>query len=237
MPITAQILYVHPDLQPLSTPMLVVCRHINASPPSVEILSAHPLKDSSPIRDNLRYSCLTMQVANAPPGTQAATMDVEGAYRTIPVKPDHKRHIVLRFRDEYFIDHNVPFGTGSAHGLQGEVGDATVDIFYSLHIHPVIKWVDDFNIFRYPLLTGTFTSVEFPTLKYEYDLSLIKFLTAPLGIPWHREKGQDFSSTFPYLGFLWDLTRKTIAIPEKKRIKHHSHLADFIVKCQNHKVL
>jgi hypothetical protein len=178
-----------------------------------------------------------IQVANAPPGTQAATMDVEGAYRTIPIKPDHKRYIVLRFHDEYYIDHDTPFGAGSAHGLQGEVGDATVDIFYSLRIHPVIKWVDDFNVFRFPSTTGSYISEEFPDLRYEYDLSLIKFLTEPLRIPWHRDKGQDFGSQFPYLGFHWDLVRKTVAIPEKKRIKHHSRLTHFITKCQNHQVL
>jgi len=164
-------------------------------------------------------------------------MDVEGAYRTIPVKPDHKRYIIVRFHDEYYMDHDVPFGAGSAHGLQGEVGDATVDIFYSLRIHPVIKWVDDFNIFRFPSLAGPYTSTEFPSLRYEYDLPLIKFLTAPLGIPWHREKGQDFSSQFPYLGFQWDLTHKTVSIPEKKRIKHHFRLINFIAKCQLHQVL
>jgi len=177
------------------------------------------------------------QVASAPHGTQAAVMDVEGAYRTIPVKPDHKRFIIVRFKNKYYIDHNVPFGAGSAHGLQGEVADATVDIFYSLYIHPVIKWVDDFNIFRFPSTSRTYSSSEFPSLRYDYDLNYVKFVIAPLRIPWHREKGQDFHSIFPYLGFMWNLSDKTVTIPEKKCSKHYSRLLTFLSKCRDHKVL
>src|SRR3984957_13527993 len=180
---------------------------------------------------------LPYQVASAPHGAQAAVMDVEGAYRTIPVKPDHKRFIVVRFKDEYYMDHNVPFGAGSAHGLQGEVADATVDILYSLYIHPVIKWVDDFNIFCFPSPLGSFSSQEFPDLRYDYDLDHVKFIISPLRIPWHREKGQDFHSTFPYLGFTWNLTDKTVTIPEKNGQKHHARLIEFLSKCSNHKVL
>jgi hypothetical protein len=178
-----------------------------------------------------------MQVSSAPYGTQAATMDVEGAYRTIPIKPDHKRFAIVRFGDEYYIDHNVPFGAASAHGLQGEVADATVDIYYSLGIQPVIKWVDDFDIFRYPSLVGSFSSPEFPLLRYDYDLHYIKNIIAPLNIPWHREKGQDFHSQFPYLGFWWDLTNKTVAVPEKKLQKYIYRLTEFISKCEEHSVL
>jgi hypothetical protein len=162
-------------------------------------------------------------------------MDVEGAYRTIPVKPDHKRFVIARFRNDYYIDHNVPFGICSAHGLQGEVADATVDILYSLGIHPIIKWVDDFNLFRFPSDSGTFSASEFPNLRYNYDLPHIKNLIAPLNIPWHYKKGQDFNSLFPYLE--WDLKIRTVAIPESKRIKHLSRLTSFFTKCNTHEVV
>ena len=39
-----------------------------------------------------------------------------------------------------------------------------------------------------------------------------------LGIPWHliSKKGQDFSLTFKYLGFQWDLTLWTVSLSDKK---------------------
>jgi hypothetical protein len=164
-------------------------------------------------------------------------LDIEGAYRTIPIKPIHKKYLVLHFYDEYLIDHNAPFGAGSSHGLQGEVGDTIIDILYALRIHPAIKWVDDYSIFRFPSPCGTYLSDQFPSLRYDYDLSLVKLLIEPLGIPWHREKGQDFDSVFPYMGFQWDLSNKTVSIPEKKRVKHLSRLSAFSTKCQEHCVV
>jgi hypothetical protein len=125
------------------------------------------------------------QVSSAPPGAQAATLDVEGAYCTIPVKPNHKRYIVVHFEGLFYLDHNVPFGLTSASGLQGEVADATIDIW---EYHEVSPAVND----------GAYYT-------YGYGLTSIKLLIAPLGIPWHKDKGQEFANTFSYLGFHWDL--------------------------------
>jgi hypothetical protein len=45
-----------------------------------------------------------------------------------------------------------------------------------------------------------------------------------LGWPWSPTKCLPFSSTFPYLGFDWDLAAKTVSIPEKKCLKFLSKL-------------
>lgn len=42
------------------------------------------------------------QVSTAPPGTQAASLDIEGAYRTIPILPDHKHYLVVCYHDQFF---------------------------------------------------------------------------------------------------------------------------------------
>jgi len=86
------------------------------------------------------------QVAVAPPGTQAASLDIESAYRTILILPDHKHYLVVRFHDLFYIDHNLPFGASSAASIQGEVANATVDIWNHANISPTWKWVDDFLV-------------------------------------------------------------------------------------------
>jgi hypothetical protein len=151
-------------------------------------------------------------------------LDVEGAYRTIPVLPDHKRFLVVQFGDQFFIDHNIPFGLASASGLQGEVADATLDIWYSLGIKFIKKWVDDFVLFRFPH-HSPFISHKY---TYPYDLVLAKRLISPLGIPWHASKGQDFTFNFSYVGLFWDIIHKSVSLTPEKCEKHLAKVTSFI---------
>ena len=61
---------------------------------------------------------------------------MEGAYRTIPVKPDHKRYLIIHFDGGFYINHNVLFSLTSASGLQSEVANATIDIWEYHEISP-----------------------------------------------------------------------------------------------------
>lgn len=69
------------------------------------------------------------QVATAPPGAQAATLDVDSAVRSVPILPAHKPFLTIQVDDdEFYIDHACPFGIASGPGLQGQPMDALVDI-------------------------------------------------------------------------------------------------------------
>lgn len=162
-------------------------------------------------------------------GAQAATLDIEGAYRTVPIQPNHKAYVIVEFEGLFYMDHNVPFGLASAAGLQGEVADATVDIWRHLGVGPVKKWVDDFDVFRFPVEHGPFVGTSDGIIyHYSYDLTSIKQLIAPLQIPWHKDKGQEFGDSFVYVGFLWDLPSRTVRLPERKRLKLISKLTRFV---------
>lgn len=171
------------------------------------------------------YSLL--QVSSAPPGTQAATLDVEAAYRTIPVWPPHKKFLVVGFDDLFWIDHTFPFGLTTAGGVQGHVADATVDILAKLDVSPIKKWVDDHSIFRYPCGGGK-TLPDGSVTPYEYLFGLIHIYdkSRPLGVPWHPVKWTDFAFAFTYLGFLWNLTDRSVTLPESKRLKYLAKVSD-----------
>jgi hypothetical protein len=160
------------------------------------------------------------QVASAPPGTQAATLDVEATYRTIPVWPQHKRFLVVEVDRKLFIDHVFPFGLAMAGGVQGHVADATVDILHSLDLGPIKKWVDDHTFFRFAISMSPF--------MYKHGLTDIYVLSKPLGVPWHPKKCRDFAFIFIYLGFLWDLVQKSVALPDEKRVKYLNKLTSVL---------
>ncbi|TFY75594.1 hypothetical protein EWM64_g8418 [Hericium alpestre] len=67
---------------------------------------------------------------------------------------------------------------------------------------PILKWVDDFLLIRLP--DQLFTEADFTALM------------GTLGVPWSAEKMRPFATCQRYIGFDWDLARKTVALPLDK---------------------
>lgn len=189
--------------------------------------SSHALVYQSPYKFTSSYN--TSQIRHAPPGAQFATLDIEAAYRGIPCAPEHKRYLVVYHEGKLYIDHNIPFGLASAAGLQGEVADATVQIWRALDVKPSKKWVDDVSIFRFPSAHGLFLGIsKGEVYRYDYDLAQAKSLISPAKVPWHEKKGQPFRDTGIYVGFDWDVPHKTVVLLECKRLKYIARLSHFL---------
>ncbi|KAB5590210.1 Reverse transcriptase (RNA-dependent DNA polymerase) domain-containing protein [Ceratobasidium theobromae] len=150
----------------------------------------------------------------SPPGTTAATLDVDAAYRRMPIHPDDQPNLVVAWDNEFYVDHCAPFGAASSNGIFGRCGDA-MQMILSISLGlSVRKWVDDFIIFRPPPdLPGGSTSIE--------DIYSI---AAPLGWPWKSSKTCPFADTFTFLGFRWSIPDRTVDIPLAKRQKYVARL-------------
>lgn len=168
-------------------------------------------------------------VMDAPPFTQAATLDVDAAFRRCPIRPSQQPNFVVNFEGRCYIDHVAPFGAASAGFAFGRMADAMMAILQSHNISPAKNWVDDFVFFRSPLTPTHTTFTRSPTThSYPYDLDTIESITQPLGWPWKHSKTKPFNTTFTYLGFLWNLTTKSVQIPDKKKTKYMDRLAPWI---------
>jgi hypothetical protein len=157
-------------------------------------------------------------VLNAPDGSEAATLDVDAAFRRCPILPSQQSNFVVHWDGSYYIDHNAPFGATSAGGVFGRVADAKSAILRSKDIGPSKNWVDDFVFFRFPLLLSPGP----PT--FSYSLTDIYSLAKQLGWPWKESKTRPFAPVFKYLGFMWDLSAKTVQIPDSKKARYLSKL-------------
>jgi hypothetical protein len=115
-----------------------------------------------------------------------------------------------------YVEHCAVFGLAPSGGIQGTVADALLDILAADGIAPTLKWVDDFVFFRFPVPGSPPDQPSF-----SFDLQSILSISAPLSVPWHPValKGQDFSSSVSYVGFVWDLHHRTVTLPDRKRIK------------------
>ncbi|QRV91992.1 hypothetical protein RhiJN_20010 [Ceratobasidium sp. AG-Ba] len=154
-----------------------------------------------------------------PEESQAATFDVDAAYRRMPVHPDDQPHIVVHWNGECWIDHCVPFGGTSSGGIFGRCGDALIHICKNKGFGPVLKWVDDFLFFQSPV-PGHFPHA------FAYLEQDIYEVAAALGVPWKVAKTKPFSEWFRYLGFNWDIPARAVSIPPEKRQK-------FVTKIKN----
>lgn len=167
-------------------------------------------------------------IVNSPPGTQAAALDVASAFRTVPIRPEHKRYVVILFEDMFWIDHCACFGCSSSGGNQGVIADATVAILRAMKFGPIPKWVDDFAPFRYPSCPPN-SSAQPMVHKYDYDMADLRAAIADLNVPWHESKGQDFSEILTYVGLRFNIQSREVWLPEEKRLKFKNRVDNFLI--------
>ncbi|QRV75751.1 Reverse transcriptase domain protein [Ceratobasidium sp. AG-Ba] len=159
-------------------------------------------------------------VALAPPGSVAATCDVDAAYRQMPVHPEDRHQTVVHWKGCFFIDKCVPFGAASSNGIFGRCGDAAKHIYSKLGFGQIFKWVDDYIFLQSPETTRDLSAPRPPFA----DLNAIYAVADQLGWPWKKAKTRPFATTFAYLGFEWDLRNRRVSIPTAKRQKYTSRI-------------
>ena len=83
-------------------------------------------------------------------GTVLAKFDVQGAFRTIPVHPDDRRLLGMRWEGRINMDKVLPFGLRSAQKLYNAVADALLWILEKSDGVDSLHYLDDFLVFGAP---------------------------------------------------------------------------------------
>jgi len=143
-------------------------------------------------------------ILSLPDGSQAATCDITAAYRLTPIRPNQQHIYCVSWRGKIYVDRAVCFGMASSAGIFGAVADLLIAFYKATGIQLVLKWVDDFIVFRRP--GEEFTEEDFVNR------------TAQFRVPWSLPKTRPFASRQKYLGFIWDLINRTVSLPEDKLI-------------------
>ena len=154
-------------------------------------------------------------------------MDIKKFHRTCPVLPSHKPWLVVQgLAGQFFINHAHPFGTACTSSNAGMIANAVINIWRGEGVFPVPKYKDNLKIFHIPSSTRTFHDGHF---SYDYDGTEMLQCIAPLGVPWHNEKGDDhFLFVTTFIRFLWDIPRKLVSLPDDKQLKFHEHVCHFL---------
>lgn len=157
------------------------------------------------------FSECYLLVVDATKRTQAAIFDVDAAFQNIPTHLSAHPFLAIMLKGFIHLDHVLNFGASPSPGIFRRVANAVVKIFLHHRIKAVLKWVNNFIFLHFPTChksDGTFV--------FKYSADLIWSIAEELGWPWAPEKFADFSTSFTYIGFLWDLTSKWVQVASKE---------------------
>lgn len=141
-------------------------------------------------------------ILSLPPGCRAAAFDISAAYRITPVNPRQQNSLCIAWQGSVYVDRAVMFGLSSSAGVFGAVADMLVAIGKAAGFRVIQKWVDDFLVIQFP--DQDWTEQDFIDL------------TAGIGVPWSASKTKPLSPQQRYIGFIWDLNKKTVTLPQSK---------------------
>ena len=84
------------------------------------------------------------------PGTEMAKIDIASAFRLIPVHPDDRYLLGMKWNDHVYIDRQLPFGLRSAPLLFNGYADALEWIIRASGVHHILHYLDDFLVLGPP---------------------------------------------------------------------------------------
>ena len=77
-------------------------------------------------------------------GTEMAKMNIAGAFRLIPVHPDDRHLLGMKWKDQVYIDMQLPFGLRSAPVLFNGYADALKRVIHFAGVPYILQYLDDF---------------------------------------------------------------------------------------------
>ena len=141
-------------------------------------------------------------------------IDIESAYRCIPVRPEDWPLLGFQWKNQYYFDTVMQFGITSATAIFEWYSSAAQHIAeHTCALKHLVHYVDDFMI----LIQGL--------EKAQLALKSIIKLFAELGIPISMNKLEGPSTSMVFLGILFDSQSMTIRLDNDKIQSIHEELS------------
>ena len=153
----------------------------------------------------LRLDDVIQQITQVGRGALLAKMDIEGAYRMVPVHPGDRPLLGMQWKGELYFDTRLPFGLRSAPKIFSAVADALQWAFQRRGTTWVAHYLDDF------ITVGAPNSPE-----CQSNLDCMLTACSHLGVPVAHSKCAGPATSLVFLGFELDSIRMVVRLPEDK---------------------
>ncbi len=155
-------------------------------------------------------------VLSFPPGALMAKIDIKHAYRNIPVHPDDRHLLAMRWQDEILVDKVLPFGLRSAPIIFTAVADALQWIIQNKGASSLFHYLDDY------ITVGPPNSPQ-----CSRNLEIIKQTCQELGVPLEESKSEGPTACLTFLGLELDSATRIIRLPQDKLARLRQSLSDW----------
>ena len=144
-------------------------------------------------------------VASYPPGALLAKVDVESAYRLIPVHPSDRPLQAMEWEGAVYVDPMLPFGLRSAPKIFNAVADGLEWYLRSSGIRHIAHYLDDFIVIGQPRSSECADA-----------LATLDGVCSRLGIPLAQHKRDGPTTCLTFLGIEVDTEAAELRLPQDK---------------------
>ena len=163
----------------------------------------------------LRDACAA--IARFGRGCLLTKLDISAAFKRVPVRPEDRALLGLRWEDKYYYELVLPFGLRTS-GYRWEMYAAALHFFFEKHlgVHLVIHYVDDFLLVAPPGDVAAATA----------QRSSVEALCARLGAPLEHKKSIGPVTRLEFLGIELDTMAMSMHLSDKRVAALRALLAD-----------
>ena len=157
---------------------------------------------------SMRYSSLDdaiQFITRLGPGTLLTKIDLKSAYRVVPVHPQDRHLLGIRWEGRVFADQALPFGLRSAPKLFSAVADAIGWALFQTGVLFQIHYLDDYLFFSPPTPGDAIPAL--PHILNTLDR---------MGVPVAISKIEGPATIVTFLGIIVDTVRFELRLPEEK---------------------
>ena len=157
---------------------------------------------------SLHYTSLdeaAIKVCQLGKGTLLAKMDIRQAYRNIPVAPEDKPLLGMKWEGHTYIDQVLPFGLRSAPMIFSAIVDALLWVMKKKGVSWAIHYIDGFLTIEAP---GKEECMQ--------NTLLMQSICEDAGLPMEPSKSVGLTTEIVFLGILIDSIRGELRLPPEK---------------------
>ncbi len=155
-------------------------------------------------------------VARTGRGSLLAKVDVKSAYRMLPIHPDDRWLLGMRWEGNLFVETALPFGLRSAPKIFTAVADALEWIVRQEGVQSILHYLDDFLIIGSP-----------GSLECARNLQILLSTCERLGVPIAWEKLEGPATVLTILGIELDSVAMQLRLPRAKLVELRALVAEW----------